>query len=155
MKLNIRKSKGPKIELTSVMSCLSTLCAVCVLIVFTRNLTLCYQLGKDDTDDFIWRMISESITLLAMAVCSVLIYVMLRNVKAGRVFTMFNANLILGIGFIIVCNGFIQGLLQTCIPELGNGMAYIIYLLLGVFFLLISCLFKVGIRMQEEQDLTI
>lgn len=30
-----------------------------------------------------------------------------------------------------------------------------IYLLLGVFILFIGCLFKIGIRMKEEQDLTI
>lgn len=34
-------------------------------------------------------------------------------------------------------------------------MASMLSITLGVFFLFISCLFKVGIRMQEEQDLTI
>ena len=122
--------KGSKEELEFVMYCLIIMCVSCLLFVFFRNLDLCYDLGKDDTDGLIAKLLPENVTLLAMAVCSVLIYLMLRNVQKGLVFTKQNS------------------------AKAGNTIP-MIYLLLGVFFLFIACLFKVGIRMKEEQDLTI
>ena len=32
---------------------------------------------------------------------------------------------------------------------------YLIYILLGVFFLFVGCLFKMGVHIREEQELTI
>ena len=72
------------------MYCLIIMCVSCLLFVFFRNLDLCYDLGKDDIDGLIAKLLPENVTLLAMAVCSVLIYLMLRNVQKGLVFTKQN-----------------------------------------------------------------
>ena len=130
---NIFGKKSSKEELENVMFCLMVVCACCLLFVFFRNLNLCYDLGKDDTDGLIVKLLPENVALLAMAVCSVLIYLMLRNVQKGLV---------------MIFNAFLSD------TKAGNTIP-MIYLLLGVFFLFIACLFKVGIRMKEEQDLTI
>ena len=153
---NIFGKKNPKEELEFVMYCLMIMCVSSLLFVFFRNLNLCYDLGKDDTDNLIVKLLPENVTLLAMVVCSVLIYLMLRNVQKGLVFTKLNSDLIMTIGVVLECNGILQMAFNAFLSDaVGGNTIPMVYLLLGVFFLFIACLFKVGIRMQEEQDLTI
>lgn len=153
---SILGKKGSKEDLETVMFCLMIVCVSCLLFVFFRNLDLCYDLGKDDTDNLIVKLLPENVTLIAMAVCSVLIYRMLRNVKKGQVFTKLNSDLIMTIGLVLECNGLLQMTFNVFLSDAMDGNTIpMVYLLLGVFFLFIACLFKVGIRMQEEQDLTI
>lgn len=153
---NIFGKKNSKEELEFVMYCLMIMCVSSLLFVFFRNLNLCYDLGKDNTDNLIVKLLPENVTLLAMVVCSVLIYLMLRNVQKGLVFTKLNSNLIMTIGVVLECNGILQMAFNAFLSDSMDGNAIpMVYLLLGVFFLFIACLFKVGIRMQEEQDLTI
>lgn len=147
--------KNRKQELETVMSCLVVICASCLMIWLTQTMQLCYELGKDDTDDFIWQVLSRSITLVAMAVCSIFIWIMLSNVKRNEVFTKRNANLIVFIGVTVEITGLLQYILGIFALEGISRESFMIYLLLGVFILFIGCLFKIGIRMKEEQDLTI
>ena len=148
---NIFGKKSSKEELEFVMYCLIIMCVSCLLFVFFRNLDLCY-----DIDGLIAKLLPENVTLLAMAICSVLIYLMLRNVQKGLVFTKRNSNLIMTIGVVLECNGILQMIFNAFLSDTQAGNTIpMIYLLLGVFFLFIACLFKVGIRMKEEQDLTI
>ena len=49
--------KGSKEELEFVMYCLIIMCVSCLLFVFFRNLDLCYDLGKDDTDGLIAKLL--------------------------------------------------------------------------------------------------
>lgn len=147
--------KNRKQELETVMSCLVVICASCLMIWLTQIMQLCYELGKDDTDDFIWQVLSRSITLVAMAVCSIFIWIMLSNVKRNEVFTKRNANLIVFIGVTVEITGLLQYILGIFTLEGISRESFMIYLLLGVFILFIGCLFKIGIRMKEEQDLTI
>lgn len=153
---NIFGKKNSKEELEFVMYCLMIMCVSSLLFVFFRNLNLCYDLGKDNTDNLIVKLLPENVTLLAMVVCSVLIYLMLRNVQKGLVFTKLNSNLIMTIGVVLECNGILQMAFNAFLSDSMDGNTIpMVYLLLGVFFLFIACLFKIGIRMQEEQDLTI
>lgn len=147
--------KNRKQELETVMSCLVVICASCLMIWLTQTMQLCYELGKDDTDDFIWQVLSRSITLVAMAVCSIFIWIMLSNVKRNEVFTKRNANLIVFIGVTVEIAGLLQYILGIFTLEGISRESFMIYLLLGVFILFIGCLFKIGIRMKEEQELTI
>ena len=147
--------KNRKQELETVMSCLVVICASCLMIWLTQTMQLCYELGKDDTDDFIWQVLSRSITIVAKAVCSIFIWIMLSNVKRNEVFTKRNANLIVFIGVTVEITGLLQYILGIFTLEGISRESFMIYLLLGVFILFIGCLFKIGIRMKEEQDLTI
>lgn len=148
-------SKDPKQELEVVMTCLMFICFCCLLISFIQNAMLCFDLGKDDTDDFLWIMLPQSVTLLAMAVCSILIFYLLRNVKRKKVFTKENSTLIVAIGGIVELNGLLQGFFGTFVSVSNLRQTYLIYILLGVFILFIGCVFKIGVRMKEEQELTI
>ncbi|MBD9109972.1 DUF2975 domain-containing protein [Bacteroides nordii] len=148
-------SKDPKQELEVVMTCLMFICFCCLLISFIQNAMLCFDLGKDNTDDFLWIMLPQSVTLLAMAVCSILIFCLLRNVKRKEVFTKENSTLIVAIGGIVELNGLLQGFFGTLVSVSNLRQTYLIYILLGVFILFIGCVFKVGVCMKEEQELTI
>ena len=148
-------SKDPKQELEVVMTCLMFICFCCLLISFIQNAMLCFDLGKDDTDDFLWIMLPQSVTLLAMAVGSILIFCLLRNVKRKEVFTKENSTLIVAIGGIVELNGLLQGFFGTFVSVSNLRQTYLIYILLGVFILFIGCVFKIGVRMKEEQELTI
>ena len=148
-------SKDPEQELEVVMTCLMFICFCCLLISFIQNAMLCFDLGKDDTDDFLWIMLPQSVTLLAMAVCSILIFCLLRNVKRKEVFTKENPTLIVAIGGIVELNGLLQGFFGTFVSVSNLRQTYLIYILLGVFILFIGCVFKIGVRMKEEQELTI
>ena len=148
-------SKDPKQELEVVMTCLMFICFCCLLISFIQNAMLCFDLGKDDTDDFLWIMLPQSVTLLAMAVCSILIFCLLRNVKRKEVFTKENSTLIVAIGGIVELNGLLQGFFGTFVSVSNLRQTYLIYILLGVFILFIGCVFKIGVRMKEEQELNI
>lgn len=155
LKILLGKSRDPKEEFKLVMLCLAVVCVCCLLIGLLRNVTLCYQLGKDNTDDFVWKIIPESITLIAMTICSVLIFLILQEVRKVQVFTKLNSNLIMAIGIVLECNGILQNVLRYFIADGKSNSSYMIYILIGVFFLFIACLFKLGIRMQEEQELTV
>ena len=50
-------SKDPKQELEVVMTCLMFICFCCLLISFIQNAMLCFDLGKDDTDDFFLKVL--------------------------------------------------------------------------------------------------
>ena len=69
--------------------------------------------------------------------------------RHGKVFVKANATLIGAIGAILEVNGFIQSIFAY------NHGTHLIYFLIGVFFLFIACVFRLGIQMKEEQDLTI
>ena len=125
--------KNRKQELETVMSCLVVICASCLMIWLTQTMQLCYELGKDDTDDFIWQVLSRSITLVAMAVCSIFIWIMLSNVKRNEVFTKRNANLIVFIGVTVEITGLLQYILGIFTLEGISRESFMIYLLLGVF----------------------
>lgn len=155
MKILFGRYKNSKEELEFIMICLTIICASCLFLGFMRNAKLCYQLGKDSTDNFIWQILPESVTLAAMAICSVIVFLILRNVRKGQVFTKCNSNLIMFIGIVTEGNGILQMTLRTFTSDDTNNTSFMIYILLGVFILFIACLFKLGIRMQEEQDLTV
>ena len=98
----------------------------------------------------------QNVTLLSLLICGVLMILMMRNVRRKQVFIQQNANLIAGIGFSLEVNGLVLMTLHYLSPASSDGsQQYLIFMLIGVFFLFINCLFKLGIQMQEEQDLTV
>ena len=102
---------------------------------------ICYELGKDASDTFIWFALVQGIKAYTMFFIAALIYFLARNVRNGSVFTSANQRILLAIGGSTVISG-----------ALINA---IINIIIGLFIVLVSLMFKIGIRMQEEQDLTI
>ena len=128
----LEKNKIAQKRERRLIEVLSIFCVFVFMSSLFHNITLCYDLGKDDTETFIWLMIPESVAMLLMVFCSALIFKILFNLKHKRVFIRENARLVETIAFM-----------------------HNMFLLLGAFFVLIGSVFKAGIRIKEEQDLTI
>ena len=89
-------------EMKLIMTCLTIICFCCTFITIFQNAILCFELGTNQaaidagkaaaSEQFIWQAFPQGITLLSMAVCSVFIYLMLRNVKRNLIFVRANAN---------------------------------------------------------------
>lgn len=147
-----------KKELHVVMYCLAVICVCCLAIVVIRNLSFAYRMGVDDANELspFLNVLPDFVTLGIMAGCCMITFLMLFNVRRGDVFTRQNANLVIVIGTLIEFNGLFQQVYSWSFPVAGaDNSVYMIYILLGVFFLFIGCLFKLGVHMKEEQDLTV
>ena len=64
-----KEPKEPKRRIALIMNVLFYFCGLCIGGGIVRNLTLCYELGKDDTANFIWHILPESVTMLVMTIC--------------------------------------------------------------------------------------
>mgnify|MGYP001524100292 FL=1 len=151
-----KEPKEPKRRIALIMNVLFYFCGLCIGGGIVRNLTLCYELGKDDTANFIWHILPESVTMLVMTICGLCIFLILRNVKKEEVFVYQNSSLIQTIGVLIALNGLFQVTLSWFTPEgVPTDTSYRIFVLLGVFIIFMGYLVKMGVRMREEQELTI
>ncbi len=135
---------------------LSGFCAYVFMGSVFRNIMLAYELGKDDTDTFIWHMVPQSVAMLLMMFCAGLIIKMLYNLKHKSVFVRENVRLVQYLGLAVMVYGVFLGIWKHVSP-VEETIAFMrdAFLLLGGFILLIGSVFKAGIRIKEEQDLTI
>lgn len=138
-----------------VMMCLSFTCGCCLSIGILGNINLYFDLSKEATENLIWQMLPESITLFTMILCCICIMLILKSVKRNQIFTHKNAAFIMVIGGLIELNGLTLGVLSAFSPIEITGHGHTIYILIGLFFLFIGCVFKLGVKMKEEQELTI
>ena len=160
----LEKNKIAQKRERRLIEVLSIFCVFVFMSSLFHNITLCYDLGKDDTETFIWLMIPESVAMLLMVFCSALIFKILFNLKHKRVFIRENARLVQFIGLAVMAYGTFLGLWKFVSPvetiafmHKVETIAFMhnMFLLLGAFFVLIGSVFKAGIRIKEEQDLTI
>lgn len=135
---------------------LSGFCAYVFMGSVFRNIMLAYELGKDDTDTFIWHMVPQSVAMLLMMFCAGLIIKMLYNLKHKSVFVRENVRLVQYLGLAVMVYGVFLGIWKHVSP-VEETIAFMrdAFLLLGGFILLVGSVFKAGIRIKEEQDLTI
>ena len=142
--------KDEKRELEFVMMCLAIVCGSGVLTEVLRTLLLAMDCAESTVDG--WKLLMRSINLAVSVVCGVLIVVIMREVKHRRVFTRKNANLVGTIGAVTVLGSIVVNLAYRGTEHADGDMTFLI---IGLFILFISCLFKIGIRMKEEQELTV
>ena len=142
-------------ELNFIMWCLSFTCGCCLSVGILGNINLYLDLSRESTESLIWQMLPECITLFTMILCCICIMLILKHVKHNQIFTHKNAGYIMIIGGLIELNGLTQGVVSAFSPIEIIGHGHTIYILIGLFFLFIGCVFKLGVKMKEEQDLTI
>ncbi|MBQ5393805.1 MAG: S46 family peptidase [Alistipes sp.] len=63
-----------------VMMCLSFTCGCCLSIGILGNINLYFDLSKEATENLIWQMLPESITLFTMILCCICIMLILKSV---------------------------------------------------------------------------
>ena len=147
METNISKIKKNQHELKVILVCLLIICVCCLFMFVINGISMIYE--NEEGSLTLYEIIATIATLCSMAICSMLIFPILNNTRHGKVFIKANATLIGAIGAILEVNGFIQSIFAY------NHGTHLIYFLIGVFFLFIACVFRLGIQMKEEQDLTI
>ena len=147
METNISKIKKNQHELKVILVCLPIICVCCLFMFVINGISMIYE--NEEGSLTLHEIIATIATLCSMAICSMLIFPILNNTRHGKVFIKANATLIGAIGAILEVNGFIQSIFAY------NHGTHLIYFLIGVFFLFIACVFRLGIQMKEEQDLTI
>ena len=137
---------------------LSVICYACAATGVLRSLLLCWEMGHNDNSIQFVAIIYTFIPSFIMVWSSVLIAVIVNNVRKGIVFETSNAQLITWVGAVVLTGGLLQSALynfagvEQLIPGSTNHM--LVYLL-GTFIAFIGQIFHIGIRMKEEQDLTI
>ncbi len=141
-----------------LITILSVYCGFVFMVIgnsIFHNITLAYELGKDDTDTFIWQMIPESVAMLLMVFCAGLTIKMFYNLKHKRVFTHENVRLVQYLGLAVLIYGVFLNIWKHVSPIETVTFMRNVFLLLGGFIMLIGSVFKAGIRIKEEQELTI
>ena len=116
---------------------------------------ICYELGKDASDTFIWFALVQGVKAYAMFFIAVLTYFLARNVRKGIVFSPINQRILFAIGGSTVISGAIINAIINCSSLEMPTDTSLLLIIIGLFIVLVSLMFKIGIRMQEEQDLTI
>ncbi len=104
---------------------------------------ICYELGKDASDTFIWFALVQGIKAYAMFFIAALTY------------TSANQRILFAIGGSTVISGAIINAIINCSPLEIPTDTSLLLIIIGLFIVLVSLMFKIGIRMQEEQDLTV
>ena len=137
---------------------LSIICYACAATGFLHSLLLCWEMGHNDNSIEFAAIIYSFIPSVIMVWSSVLIALIINNIRKGIVFETSNAQLITWVGAVVLIGGVFQSILYnfTNIEQLvpGNTNHMLVYLL-GTFIAFIGQIFHIGIRMKEEQDLTI
>ena len=121
----------------------------------SQILPLCYEMGKDDSDTFIWKALVQTIECYAIFFIGLLAYFMASNVKKGKVFCRINQRILSAIGISTMLSGVLINVIVNLTPIDVFHQNSILLIVIGTVFVLVSFVFEVGIRMQEEQDLTI
>ena len=147
--------KDEKQEREFVMMCLAVTCGAGTLAEALR-LLLAVMDWQDGTLTDGWVLTMRSINLAVCAICSWLTFLIIREVKRRRVFTRLNAQYITLIGCAATFGGIAQNVVVNLVYEdTANYSGDMTYLVLGLLLLFIASLFNIGIRMKEEQELTI
>ena len=147
--------KDEKREREFVMMCLAVTCG-CGTLAEALRLILAVMDWQDGTLTDGWVLTMRSINLAVCAICSWLTFLIIREVKQRRVFTRQNAQYISLIGSAATFGGIAQNVVVNLVYEdTTNHSGDMTYLVLGLLLLFIATLFNIGIRMKEEQELTV
>lgn len=100
-------------------------------------------------------IVPDCIGILTLLACSILVVIIAYNVYKKRIFTRTNARLIYSIGAILIFSIIIQNHYWETTTMLPNDTVALNFSLFGAFIIFFGRVFHIGVRIKEEQDLTI
>lgn len=153
--MKVLTEKDEKREREFVMTCLAVTCGAGTLAEALRLLLAVMDWNAGELTDG-WVLVTRGVNLAVCAICAWLTFLIMREVKRRRVFTRLNAQYITLIGCAATFGGVAQNAIVNLVYEdapLQSGD--MTYLILGLLLLFIASLFNIGIRMKEEQELTV
>ena len=147
--------KDEKQEREFTMMCLAVTCGAGTLAEALR-LVLAVIDWSDGTLTDGWVLALRATNLAVCAICAWLAFLIMREVKHRRVFTRLNAQYITLIGCAATFGGIAQNAIVTFVyDDTARQTGDMAYLIIGLLLLFIGSLFNIGIRMKEEQELTV
>ena len=123
---------------------------------FLGLFNLCYKLGKDDTNTLLWQILVQGIETWGIVFCCILFFMLTSRAKRGQIFIAENEKLMMILGGIIIWFGVISYVLIHVLSIKNHTVSAAFMLcLLGMVFVFVSFIFKMGRQLKEERDLTI
>ncbi|WP_300699689.1 DUF2975 domain-containing protein [Bacteroides sp.] len=149
--MGLFRTKNTSEKLKQVLTILTVFCYWFMISGVVRACELIYNIvqGGDYSLSVITYTVAPSIVLVCV---SVFIVKLVRNVRRGEVFVMKNAQYLKIIGVIVALGSMVQHYTSATNGCFGS---YTTLYLLGLFIMMLGVVFHIGIRMKEEQDLTI
>ncbi len=149
--MGIFRIKNTSEKLKQVLTILTVICYWLMLSGVVRACKLIYNivLNGNYSLSTITYTVAPSIVLICI---SVFIVKLVRNVRRGEVFVIKNAQYLKIIGVIVALGSLAQHYTSATNDSFGS---YMTLYLLGMFIMMLGIIFRIGIRMKEEQDLTI
>lgn len=149
--MRLFRTKNTSEKLKQVLTILTVICYWLMLSGVARACKLIYNIVLDG--NYSLSTITYTVAPSIILVCvSVLIVKLVRNVRRGDVFVMKNAQLLKIIGIVVTLGSLVQHYTSVSKDCFEN---YMTPYLLGLFIMMLGIVFHIGIRMKEEQDLTI
>ena len=143
-------------SLISVCNTIAFLTAILGVIQFLDIFTLCYDLGKDGTDTFMWQVLVQGIEAWGIIFCCIMFFTLASRARKEKVFVVENESLLMNSGVCIVVLGAASNALihVFTIKALSTSTCDLL-ILIGFSFIFFSLVFKIGRKLKEEQELTI
>ena len=108
-----------------------------------------------EPEHFLKVIAPDCIGVFTLLACSVIISIIAYNVMKKKIFTSVNAKLIYSIGAIVIVSVIIQNHYWETTTMIPNDTVGLIFALFGLFIVFFGRVFAIGVKMKEEQDLTI
>ena len=108
-----------------------------------------------EPENFLKVIVPDCIGVFTLLACSVIISIIAYNVIKKKIFTSANAKLIYSIGAIVIVSVIIQNHYWETTTMMPNDTVGLIFALFGAFIVFFGRVFAIGVKMKEEQDLTI
>jgi membrane protein YdbS with pleckstrin-like domain len=108
-----------------------------------------------EPEQFLKVIVPDCIGVFTILTCSVIIAIIAYNVMKKKIFTSVNARLIYSIGAIVIVSVIIQTHYWETTTMMPNDTVGMIFALFGAFIVFFGRVFAIGVKIKEEQDLTI
>lgn len=135
------------------------------LTIFLRLYSIGYDLGKQMaisdksglpvSTEILLNLSSQFVIASGIFAVCLLFFFFVANVRKGLVFVSENAKLLMVYGFVISCMGIISFVANKLSTISDSMLTSGLLVLVGFCFIFISFIFKIGITLKEEQELTI
>lgn len=133
------------------------LALVLTVLDLMKVLVISFDLNEVYSETTLWEMIIKSFGSLGTIILSILLFSLYRNIRKGEIMKRSNAKALKIYGALMIYIG------STCAITIGllslNHMVdtarYLLLVIIGGCMSFFAFAFEIGIKMKEEQDLTI
>lgn len=170
MKTKKKRTLEQEIDMTTF--CIKIVSGCCIAISILNTANIFFDIRSIDFPEGVLAPVLSGYlaTNLCLLVSGILILPVMKNIGRKEIFVQRNANMILMLGVTMEACGIFQMIVKhiNLAERIAEGrdqqlidfvttasQGYMLHIMAGMFLLAISQIIKIGIRMREEQELTI